>query len=100
MRIIVIIFLSGLLLVAGCGAMRGIEATSNRSKLGELDIGMATYEVYTLMGRPYKREAYEGREIWFYITKWKSDGYTTSDEMTPFVFENGKLIGWGNRYSD
>jgi hypothetical protein len=96
MKKIVVVSLLGLFLV-GCGAMKGLEAASNRSKLEKLDIGMTTYEVQELMGRAYKREAYEGHEIWFYRTEWTP---RPEQEMTPLVFENGKLVGWGSRYID
>jgi len=92
-----------LLLVAplcGCGYMKGMEAASNRGKLHKLEIGMTQDAVMEVMGKPYKREAYESQEVWFYITELQADGYTTLDEMTPLVFENGTLIGWGSKFVD
>lgn len=87
-------------LVSGCGPMKGMTAASNRSKMNKIEVGMNRETVEQLMGKPYKRESYKGQEIWFYITDWQADGYTTMDEMTPFVFENNHLIGWGSGYID
>ena len=94
------ILLISIVFIAGCGYMKGIEASHNRDKLNNLDPGMTSSKVSEVMGKPYKREFYESCEIWFYITDWQPDGYTTLDEMTPLVFENDKLIGWGSRYVD
>ena len=80
--------------------MKGMEASNNREKLNNLDAGMTTSKVREVMGDPYKRELYANNEVWFYITDWQPDGYTTLDEMTPLVFEDGKLVGWGSRYLD
>ena len=35
-------------------------------------------------------------EIYFFRSAWQSDGLTTDDEFTPYVFKDGKLvaIGW------
>jgi len=97
-KILIVAILAGIL--GGCGYMKGIEASNNRDKLNALDSGMTTSSVRDVMGKPYKREFYQSSEIWFYITDWQPDGYTTSDEMTPLVFVNDELIGWGSRYLD
>lgn len=92
-----------LLLVAqicGCGYVKGLEAASNRAKINRLEVGMTKDVVREVMGKPYKREVYESNEVWFYVTEWQDDGYTTLDEMTPLVFENGTLVGWGSKFVD
>jgi len=96
----IIMLLWCFLFVGGCGPMKGIEASFNRSRLNRLELGMTQDTVKKVMGKPYIREAYELKEVWLYITAWQADGYTTSDEMTPLVFENGILIGWGSRFID
>ena len=95
--VIIILLLSGLL--TGCGAVKGLEASSNRSQLDYLKVGMTTDQVRQTMGKPYKSEFYGSKLYWFYITEWQSDGQTTSDEMTPLVFENDILLGWGSNFS-
>ena len=69
--------------------MKGLEASANRNNLNKLEIDMTKEEV---------RELYKAKEVWFYITEWQADGYTTADEMTPLVFEDKKLIGWGSSF--
>lgn len=78
--------------------MKGLEASANRNNLNKLEIDMTKEEVRKIMGEPYKRELYKAKEVWFYITEWQADGYTTADEMTPLVFEDKKLIGWGSSF--
>ena len=85
-------------LLSGCGVTRGIVAGTNRSKLNSLEMGMTKDQVLALMGKPYKREAYEGVEYWLYETEWISDGVTTDEELTPIAFKNGKVDGWGRNY--
>ncbi len=94
--IIILLLLSGLL--AGCGAVKGLEANANRKQLDNLKVGMTTDQVRRAMGRPYKSEFYGVKQMWFYITDWQSDGKTTPDEMTPLVFENDILLGWGSNF--
>lgn len=94
--IIIILLLSGLL--AGCGAVKGLQASANRNQLDKLKVGMTTDQVRAAMGKPYKSEFYGSKQFWFYITEWHSDGQTTLDEMTPLVFENDILLGWGNNF--
>jgi outer membrane protein assembly factor BamE (lipoprotein component of BamABCDE complex) len=59
---------------------------------------MTTDQVRAAMGKPYKSEFYGSKQMWFYITEWQSDGETTPDEMTPLVFENDILLGWGSNF--
>lgn len=90
------LILSGSL--AGCGAVKGLEAQANRNQLDRLKVGMTTDQVRLAMGKPYKSEFYGSKQVWFYITEWQSDGQTTLDEMTPLVFENDILLGWGHNF--
>ena len=96
--IIITLLLS--VLLAGCGAVKGLEASANRHQLDKLNVGMTTDQVRRAMGKPYKSEFYGTKQMWFYITEWQSDGKTTSDEMTPLVFENNILLGWGSNFLD
>ena len=95
-KAIIILLLSGLL--GGCGAVKGLQASANRNQLDRLKVGMTTDQVRLAMGKPYKSEFYDSKQVWFYITEWQSDGQTTLDEMTPLVFENDILLGWGHNF--
>ncbi|MCP4607174.1 MAG: DUF3192 domain-containing protein [Planctomycetes bacterium] len=95
-KTIIILLLSCLL--TGCGAVKGLEASANRNQLDNLNVGMTTDQVRRAMGRPYKSEFVGNKQMWFYITAWHSDGKTTPDELTPLVFENNILLGWGDKF--
>jgi len=95
-KTIIILLLSCLL--AGCGAVKGLEASVNRNQLDNLKVGMTTDQVRRAMGRPYKSEFVGNKQMWFYITDWQSDGKTTPDELTPLIFENDILLGWGDKF--
>ena len=74
---------------------------ANRKIISELVIGAERSNVLTRMGTPSFSEAFvkDGDQfnILFYRTHHtNSDGETTKDETTPLVFENDKLIGWGD----
>lgn len=52
------------------------------------------------ISNPYRSEILQGKEkkfeIVYYVTDVKrDDGTITDDELTPLVFDDGKLIGWG-----
>jgi outer membrane protein assembly factor BamE (lipoprotein component of BamABCDE complex) len=96
--IFILLILSSL--IAGCGAMTGIEASINRNQLDNLKVGMSTDRVRNAMGKPYKSEFLGSKLIWYYITEWQSDGKTTPEELTPLVFENDTLLGWGYNFLD
>lgn len=98
MKKILGLILCSCLFISGCGVARGITAMTNRDKLDRLEIGMTKEEVKELMGKPYKREAYQEVEYWLYYTEWQPDGYTTDDEFTPVAFIDGKVDGWGRNY--
>ena len=68
-------------------------------------------DIYTIMGykstksvtNPYRTEILKAKdqlfEIWYYYTDIKrQDGAITDDELTPLVFCENKLIGWGNQF--
>ena len=56
-------------------------------------------EVLEVMGEPLSDESFCRPDLWFYYHKtvW-ADGLVTEDECMPLVFQDGKLIGWGNEY--
>lgn len=96
----------------------------NRANLLRLSIGMSKQKVINIMGteemiafyappgtglihrktiiitNPYRSEIFQGKdktlEVIYYVTDVKrDDGAITDDELTPLVFDNGTLIGWG-----
>lgn len=100
------------LALVGCATLSKIRAT-NRERLNKISIGMTKQEVLDIMGtktitarssevinNPYKTETLRSEdkvfEVLYYYTEIKrSDGAITDDELTPLVFDEGKLIGWG-----
>jgi len=111
------------LLGAGAGGVMVLSRKSvsqateqNRKSLPKLNLGLSKEETLKIMGtktvrayqkgkaiditNPYRTEILQGKdktlEVVYYVTDVKKDdGAITDDELTPFVFDNGKLIGWG-----
>jgi hypothetical protein len=106
-------------LAAGCtSSLDGVRA-ANRRNLMKLSVGMTKEKAVKTMGHrsgggtcgeptvssPYKSEIIqkEGKtfEILYYYTDVRNAIYIANpstvhdDELTPLVFEDGKLIGWG-----
>ncbi len=99
----VFILLSVFSLVS-CTAPWQIVQQRNRDNLMRVDLGMTREQVIEIMGKPDLNEAYLTDDggtllILFYYTnrKW-ADGNFTKDECTPLVFENAKIIGWGDEF--
>jgi len=96
----------------------------NRTNLLKLSLGISKDEAISIMGtkpiganytelsgkrkitrgititNPYRSEILQGKdktlEVIYYVTDDKNnDGAISDDELTPLVFDNGKLIGWG-----
>jgi len=69
-----------------------------------LDLGMTKKQVMEIMGKPDLNESYQKVDggaiviLFYYINRKWSNGNVTKDECTPIVFENGKLIGWGDEF--
>jgi len=112
-----------LMIGGGCQTMSTATAI-NRENLLKLTIGISRKEALDTMGtedfiatywppgsglarylnvtisNPYRSEVLQGKEktfeIIYYVTDVKrDDGAITDDELTPLVFDDGKLIGWG-----
>lgn len=110
--------------LAGCATTMSDIITPNRESLLKLSVGMTKEEAINIMpkgkgtvipfagpytgliGRgmtinnPYRSEILQGKdkafEVIYYVTDVKkNDDAVTDDELTPLVFDNGKLIGWG-----
>ena len=118
MRKIIPIFL----ILAGCGNffLEPIELLRNHNKenLQRLSAGMHKNVAMETMGtepaaglfqwiyNPHRTETATGTdgnlyEVLYYYTDLKQrDDQITDDELTPLVFENGRLIGWGYPFLD
>lgn len=103
------LLLISIIFIAGCPGspiQTESEANKNRKAMIGLIPGVTKNDVLEIMGEPRKTEFYISKgvnlEFWFYLT----EGTTSRDRrmietnFTPLVFENGKLIGWGNRHLD
>jgi len=87
--------------------------THNRQKIMGLTIGMTKQEVLSAVGtktifpvmgervsNPYKGEVLVGENrnlevLYYYTDSYRVDFGIRDDELTPVVFDNGRLIGWG-----
>ncbi len=96
--------------------------SDNRSNLMKLEIGMSKPDALAIMGvdekklwggigysqrisNPYRSEILDSNagpmEVLYYYTDLKKqDGAITADELTPLVFKEAKLIGWGQSFLD
>jgi len=106
-------------LIAGCTSSLDPVRTANRRNLLKLSVGMTKEQAIATMGHksgggsdgeptvnsPYKSEILQGKdktfEVLYYYTDVKNAIYIANpatipdDELTPLIFDNGKLIGWG-----
>ncbi|MFH1441154.1 MAG: DUF3192 domain-containing protein [Candidatus Omnitrophota bacterium] len=101
------------MLISGCAGLSMYEAVSpNKSNLAKLRVDMPEDEAMKIMGdkpissssmsidNPYRVESMEAAtgsyKIVYYVTQVVLDDDTISDEeLTPIVFKDGKLVGWG-----
>jgi len=94
----------------GC-ASAGKFIQRNRINLSHLRYGMTKAEVHGVMGQesygsannPYRSAMHSGKdgtsiEVFYYWTDGSWRGGITDDELTPVVFSNGALIGWGREF--
>ncbi|WP_390881766.1 DUF3192 domain-containing protein [Alteromonas oceanisediminis] len=74
---------------------------NNRQHVSRLEQGMMLEKVTQRMGLADFDEAYQQdganyRILYYRTQRITDDGVTTKDECTPLIFENGRLIGWGD----
>ena len=108
------------MMVSGCATATVSSIIAfNRENVLKLSIGMTKAEVLDIMGtktvkdgflycnmtinNPYRSEILQGKdktfEIIYYFTDEKGKPCTISDDdLTPLIFDNGKLIGWGQNF--
>ncbi len=84
---------------AGCALTPWGEIERNVENSKQLRVGMTKSEVLDVMGEPLSDESFCRPDLWFYYHKtvW-ADGLVTEDECMPLVFEEGRLVGWGNTF--
>lgn len=100
-----------LLLLAGCAFVSVYEQTADDYALAapNVELGMARQRVVEIL-RPSQRRLDNTEikqadkftndgvnvEILYFRSGWQSDGFTTNNEFTPYIFNDGKLvaIGW------
>jgi len=112
------------LALTGCASVSRATA-GNRINLLKLSIGMSKQDAIGTMGtdtvkgwsvkdgslydmlitNPYRSEILSGKEkvleVIYYVTDVKNeDAAITDDELTPLVFDNGILLGWGWSFLD
>lgn len=93
-----------ILFISGCTYAYEREMKNNNNNLLLLDVGVSKKQVMKIMGPPRLNEAYKSNNsvptvIWFYYTNTRiNDGIYSKKEMTPLVFEHGKLVGWGDEF--
>ena len=73
----------------------------NKVQISKLELGQQKKQILELLGSPditeAKRNENKELQVMFYRTHHKkSDGITTEDECTALLFENNKLIAWGD----
>ena len=86
------------LVAGGCSTTLGAIGINTKNSRN-LRVGMTKEQVKKIMGEPITNEKFCQPNIWYYYHEmvW-GDGLVTEDECMPLVFENGKLIGWGNNF--
>lgn len=86
-------------LSAGCTLLPWNEAAYNIENSKKLRVAMTKNEVLEVMGQPLAGATFATPDVWYYFTQtvWM-DGLNTEDECMPVVFEDGKLVGWGNPF--
>ena len=105
-----------LLLFFSCGIATRNFRDLNRRNILKLSIGMEKTDVLRVMGNrqvkdsqlgtvtnPYKSEIFKAQEkvfeIWYYYTdRTVADGMISEGELTPVIFEDERLVGWGEGF--
>jgi hypothetical protein len=116
------IIVASVLLLSGCSSFyldtSDLLRTQNTENLAKLTAGLRKAVAMEMMGtepsrgvfmwidNPYRSETLTGKdgknyEVLYYYTDLKQrDDKITDDELTPLVFHEGKLTGWGRPFLD
>ena len=117
-----LILLTLCILMAGCASPLDRVRKNNRKALLKLSAGMTKEQALKVMGKaggggffgeptvksPYKSETLQSNDRTFEILYYYTDinsrihisnpGTIRDKDLTPLVFEEDKLIGWGNTF--
>lgn len=99
-----------LFLFGGCAGPVALLRQNSQAMVG-LQPGMSEEQLRTRMGtspvddipNPYRSELYRAGDqqikiLYYYTNRRSADGIIDDDELTPFVFVDGLLDGWGWSY--
>jgi hypothetical protein len=96
-----------LLFGAGCRpAENRFFVEENQQNLSRLEIGMSKEQVLSIMGKKYAAHIRSGDhnfEVFYYPTGIGGDVRKITDSekrLTPLVFDEGILVGWGWEFFD
>jgi hypothetical protein len=90
--------------VANNALYTGSLSEKNVNNMARLYPGMDEFDVLQVMRRPYSEESFalgaDEYKVWFYVTRVTGLGQSrmVAQNLTPFAFRNGILIGWGYDY--
>ena len=99
-------------LYRGMSRQSALFVMGNKQHYTELDEKKGLFQKKPVkpiyINNPYKTEILRGKEkdkngekekifevLYYYTEKKRNDGKITDDELTPLVFEEGRLMGWG-----
>lgn len=73
----------------------------NQALIQRLELGMSVDEVRQQLGSADVSEAFRDSIHEYRVLRYRtqhrhSDGETTADETTPLLFEDNRLVGWGD----
>jgi hypothetical protein len=110
------------LVLAGCSNIyldtSDLLRARNTEGLAKLTVGLRKEVAMEMMGteaskgvfmwidNPYRSETLTGKDgksyevLYYYSDMKQRDDKITDDELTPLVFQDGKLIGWGYPFLD
>ena len=91
------LFAAALAVFSGFGCY--LRQFENVEKARALRVGMTREQVLEIMGEPEENVLYASPDQWFYFirSRWH-DGQVTEDECLPVIFENDRVVGWGNAF--
>jgi hypothetical protein len=114
--------LASVLVLFGCSNIyldtSDLLRAQNTGNLAKLTVGLRKEVVTEMMGteaskgvfmwidNPYRSETLTGKDgksyevLYYYSDLKQRDDKITDDELTPLVFQDGKLIGWGYPFLD
>ncbi len=87
------------LLLVSCVSPYQEQVNNYNAVKQNVSLGMDMYQAMRILPTPEKTESYmhnnKVREIIYIRSNWISDNKLTDDEVTPYIFEDKKLIGIG-----